>query len=287
MRCSAEDLAIARVAGVADDPDGRFGLLRGLYDLPPSLGRRILPYRRAALAFLRWQLRRELLNPPAALKPGSRWWRAVNSELLQDSCEAQLLALGAPGRPSSPAVQAALEFIDRPSAARWYRAHNATIVRAYLAHEELAQSEDRVERFFINLVLARVLYAHALVAAPRLALGRFAPVAGLLGDPRLGMTAMFLSLSRVLPHRYPLGCDIRPYVAAEHGFGHLLDAGVILPRVSLLYEWSATELALPALRGLVFGEVPAYAWDAVADAQVWQPRASVLARSAWRILPAQ
>jgi hypothetical protein len=31
--------------------------------------------------------------------------------------------------------------------------------------------EGRIERFFINLVLVRVLYTHALVAAPRLALG--------------------------------------------------------------------------------------------------------------------
>ena len=39
----------------------------------------------------------------------------------------------------------------------------------------------------MNVALVRVLYAHSLVAAPHLALGRFAPLGRLLGDPRLGM----------------------------------------------------------------------------------------------------
>ena len=56
----------------------------------------------------------------------------------------------------------------------------------------------------MNVALARVLYAHALAGAPRLALGRFAPLGRLLGDPRLGMAGAFLSLRRVLPDRYPL-----------------------------------------------------------------------------------
>ena len=74
-----------------------------------------------------------------------------------------------------------------------------TIATAYVANEDLARAEGRVERFFINLVLVRVLYAHALVANPRLALGWLAPAAWLIGDPRLGMTGIFLSLSRILP----------------------------------------------------------------------------------------
>jgi hypothetical protein len=35
----------------------------------------------------------------------------------------------------------------------------------------------------MNVVLARVLYVQTLVAAPRLALGPFAPLSRLLGDP--------------------------------------------------------------------------------------------------------
>ena len=130
------------------------------------------------------------------------------------------------------AVTAHLDFIRRPTARNWYRAHNASIVAGYLDNEELAvQAELRVERFFINVVLVRVLFAHALVAAPRLALGWLAPLGRRSGDPRVGMTGIFLSLSRVLPDRYPLGDDVDTYVAVEHGFGHMLDIGIIAPRI--------------------------------------------------------
>ena len=108
------------------------------------------------------------------------------------------------GAPSSPAVRLWLEFSARPTGRNWYRAHNASIVGAYLEHRGLAEAESAPERFFMNVALVRVLYAHALVAAPRLALGRLAPLGRLLGDPRLGMTGVFLSLRRVLPDRYPL-----------------------------------------------------------------------------------
>jgi hypothetical protein len=91
------------------------------------------------------------------------------------------------GEPSSQAVRLWLEFGARPTGRHWYRAHNASIVAGYLEHRNLAEAEGAPERFFMNVALARVLYAHALAAAPRLALGRFAPLGRLLGDPRLGM----------------------------------------------------------------------------------------------------
>jgi hypothetical protein len=182
-------------------------------------------------------------------------------------------------------VTAHLDFIRRPTARNWYRAHNISIVAGYLANEELAVPERRVERFFINVVLVRVLFAHALVAAPRLALGWLAPLGRPAGDPRVGMTGIFMSLSRVLPDLYPLGDDVDTYVAMEHGFGHMLDIGVIQPRLHHLYDWSSDELALPGLRALLDDEVPTYAWDA-ADADMWQFNPSLLARAARRIVPA-
>lgn len=254
--------------------------MRELYEVPASVDRGHLPFRQAASAFMGWQLRRGLLDPAV----GSPWWRAINERLLRDGWEARALAFGHPGAPGSAGVAASLEFIRRPSAQRWYRAHNISVVSAYLEHRELAAGESRVERFFINLVLMRVLYAHALVAAPRLALGRLALAGRPLGDPRLGMTGIFLSLSRVLPDRYPLGEDLAPYLRAEHGIAHLLDVGVIQPRIELLYGWSARELAIPALRQLLDGQTPCYAWP-VADRQPWHPVPSRPARVARALLP--
>jgi hypothetical protein len=280
----AREVALAGVAAVRDDPAGRLALMRGQYRVPPDVDRGYLPYRQAASAFMQWQLRRGLLNPPDSPRPGSPWWRAINERLLYDGVEARALAFGHPGPPGSPTVAAWLEFIRRPSATRWYRAHNMSVVCAYLDNEHLAAREGRIERFFINLVLLRVLYTHAMVAAPRLALGWLAPAGRLLGDPRLGMTSIFLSLSRVLPDRYPLGDDIEPYAQAEHGLGHLLDVGVLTPRMEHLYAWSARELNSPGLRQLLSGRTPCYAWPAD-DHQPWNPAPSRLARLSRRLLP--
>ena len=105
-----------------------------------------------------------------------------------------------------------------------------------------------------------MLYAHALAAAPRLALGRFAPLGRLLGDPRLGMAGVFLSLRRVLPNRYPLALDVERYIAEEQRLGRMLDYAVIVPRLQCLYEWSAEELGEPRLLELVRDGNPIYAW---------------------------
>ena len=262
----------------------RLALLRRLYEVPPRVDRGYLPYRRAASAFMSWQLRRGLLNPSNHPRPGSPWWRALNEGLLRDTAEARAFAFGYTGNPSGPGVTAHLDFIRSPTARNWYRAHNVSIVSGYLANEELASAERRVERFFINVVLVRVLFAHALVAAPRLALGWLAPLGRPVGDPRVGMTGIFMSLSRVLPDRYPLGDDVDTYIAMEHGFGHMLDIGVIQPRLRRLYLWSSTELGLPGLCGLLDGETPSYAWD-IADADTWQFEPSLLARAARRLVP--
>jgi hypothetical protein len=138
----------------------------------------------------------------------------------------------------------------------------------------------------LNVVLLRVLYAHALVAAPRLALGRLATVGPLLGDPRLSMTGIFLSLSRVLPDRYPLGDEVAAYVAAERNVGEMLDYGLIAPRLQQLYEWSASELDEPGLLDCIRDGCPTYAWP-FADREVWHPaRPAPTIRAIRRFLPA-
>jgi hypothetical protein len=218
---------------------------------------------------MRWQADRGVLNPPDATPPGSAWWRAVNERLLRDGCESVALAGGRAAEPSSQAVRLWLQFIARPTGRNWYRAHNASIVGAYLEHRGLAEAENAAERFFMNVALGRVLYAHALNAAPRLALGRFAFLGRLLGDPRLGMAGAFLSLGRVLPERYPLAHDVQRYIAAEHRVGRMLDYAVIVPRLQLLYEWSAGELGEPRLLEFVRDGNPIYAWPPE-ERHVWR-----------------
>jgi hypothetical protein len=252
--------AEAQVAAVRDDPAARLALMSRVFRGPTGRAPRHLPFRRAALSFMRWQARRGVLNPLGASPPGSVWWRSVNERLLRDGCETVALLGGLAGEPSSPAVRLWLDFAAKPTGRNWYRAHNASIVGAYLEHRDLADAEAAAERFFMNVALVRVLYAHALAGAPRLALGRFAPLGRLLGDPRLGMAGAFLSLRRVLPDRYPLELHVDRYIADEQRLGRMLDYAVIVPRLQRLYEWSTEELGEPRLRELVREGNPIYAW---------------------------
>ena len=110
---------------------------------------------------MRWQAGRGLLEPLDASPPGSVWWRAMNERLLRDGCEAVALLGGWPasrrrrpcasGWPSPRADRGQLV----PGAQREHRGR-------YLEHRELAEAESAPERFFMNVALLRVLYAHAL-----------------------------------------------------------------------------------------------------------------------------
>jgi hypothetical protein len=266
---TAADWAATQVARVHDDPWGRMALLSRTYRGPGGRSRRHEAFRRAAMSFMRWQAERGVLRPVDANPPGSRWWRAVNERLLLDGCEAMARSGGLPGEAPSQAIEHWMSFIAKPAARTWYRAHNATIVSAYLENGDLAELESVPERFFCNVALLRVLYAHALVAAPCLALGRFAALGPVLGDPRLGMAGAFLSLRLVLPDRYPLDGAVEAHLANENRLGRMLDYGVIGSRVQALYDWSARELGIGRLRELVRDGSPIYAWP-YAERHVWR-----------------
>jgi hypothetical protein len=201
-----------QVAAVRDDPAARLTLMARVFRGPTGRAPRHLPFRRAALSFLRWQARRGVINPLDGSPPGGQ--RATAVGRMRNGRAPRWMA----GDPSSQAVRLWLEFSARPTGRNWYRAHNASIVAGYLEHRNL-EAEAAPERFFMNVALARVVYAHALAAAPRLAPGRLAPLGLLLGDPRLGMAGVFLSLRRVLPNRYPLALDVERYIADEQRLG--------------------------------------------------------------------
>jgi hypothetical protein len=248
------------VAAVRDDPARRLRLASSFYDSRPgrpSIG----SYRRAEAAFMRWQVRRGLLAAPDSARPGSAWWRSVNEGLLRDAWEADRLVAGRGGPASRPPVSHWVRFLREPGAAAWYRAHNASIVAGYLEHQELCADELPIERFFMNVALSRVLYAHALVARPELALGRMRAAGRPLGDPRWRGADLFLSLHNILPDRYPLdGITLVEILAMENYAGRLVDYGVIVPRLQALYGWAAADLGEPRLLGLIRDGLPAYAW---------------------------
>src|SRR5256714_13471462 len=89
---SALASARAEVAAVRDDPRGRLGLITRTYHGPTGRAPRHLPFRRAALSFMRWQAQRGVLDPLDGAPPGSPWWRETNGRLMQDGCGAVALA---------------------------------------------------------------------------------------------------------------------------------------------------------------------------------------------------
>jgi len=282
---SAADWALEQVEAVREEPGKRLELLAQTYHGPTGRAPHHLPFRRAAMSFMRWQLKRGVLAPLTATSAGSPWWRAANERLLRDGCEAVARSGGRGGTPSSPAIELWMAFIADPRGRTWYRAHNASIVSAYLKNRDLAENENESERFFLNVVLVRVLYAHALVSAPRLALGMLSGIGPILGDPRLVLAGIFLSLSRIVPDRYPLKRNIREYLAEENEFGRMLDYGMILPRLQRLYEWSAKELDEPELVTLVRDGSPVYAWP-FENREIWErERPTRTVRALRRLLP--
>jgi hypothetical protein len=97
--------AEAQVAAARDDPAARLALIDRTYNGPTGRAPRHLPFRRAALSFMRWQAQRGLLNPLDASPSDSAWWRAMNERLLRDGCEAIAPVGGVSGDPSSEAVR--------------------------------------------------------------------------------------------------------------------------------------------------------------------------------------
>jgi hypothetical protein len=255
-------VAAARVDAVGDSIEGRYRLAADFYRKPHATHgcRR---YADAELSFLRWEIQRGVLNPLTGERPGSPWWRAINDELQRDKVEAQLLAGASAGEASSHHVELWREFLRAPSAASWYRAHNASIVAGYMEHEPLAASELSAERFMMNVALIRVIYAHALAAAPRLALGLFAPLGRWLGDPRRRSVRLFLDLRDHFPEGYPLDrWTLDELIPAEGAVPRVLDWGIIASRLTELFDFASAALDEPRIATLVSNGTPCYAWPA-------------------------
>ena len=124
----------------------------------------------------------------------------------------------------------------------------------------------------MNVALVRVLDAHALVGAPRLALGRArsARPAPRRSSTRYGRSVPLARPSDLLRTRYSLAPEaVASYIGDEHRLGRLLDYAVIVPRLQRLYEWSAEELGESQLLNLVRDGNPIYAWP-FEERDVWR-----------------
>jgi hypothetical protein len=236
------------------------------------------------LAFMHWQAARGVFDPLDGPRPGSAWWQAINDGLLLDAWVARYRIETPPDTPSRPAVARWVSFLEHPSPLAWYRAHNASVVARYVEHRHLADGERPVERFFMDVALGRVLFVHALVADPRLALGRWLwPIGARLGDPRWPGAELYLSMRHILPDHYPLtDQEIDEILIAENPLGRVIDYGVLLPRAQALYEFAAQDLNEPALLRFICGGKLVYAWP-YQDRHVWDRPSDTATRLVTRL----
>lgn len=261
-------------AAVADDPDGRLELRMSFYRrygygqaLVTNGALRVddpdwaFGYGRSELDFLRWEIRRGVLNPidKTHPKPGSPWWRSVNLAFLYDG---ELAALGheaglGPEGADGP-VRFWLAYIRNHGERSWYRAHNASIVAAYSTYIDLARAERRPEQIFLNTVLYRLLYAQGMVEGVVFdALGRF------LGNPRLPSVDLLVHLPDFYPVDYPLTRDdIRHVMHRGHSLEEAatlcLDDVLIHPHLLRLYREAAAWNRAPFLERWVLHGEPVY-----------------------------
>jgi hypothetical protein len=206
--------AAAAVAEVADDPIARYRSRAAFYCHHGSEDPFTFGYGASELAFLRWAIRRGLFNPIGAARPGSRYWRAVNDELIYWSSLAAALHRRWQSPVSDERLRGWLDFLHAPSAIAWYEAHNLTLVETMRARRAEAECEDPHERRFIYETFRRVIYAEAMVRGCILS-----TVGRRLADPRGGLVEAILGLPALYPRSYPARRH-----ALELGLARLIDA---------------------------------------------------------------
>jgi hypothetical protein len=201
-------------------------------------------YGQAELAFIGWLLRRGSLGGPG--RPRSLWWSGVNFDLtFYSELAAAIVEHRLTDRADLPvAVRPWLAYLAHPSALTWYRAHNDSIVRSYLARAHQARNEALLEQRFMGRVLIRVLCVQAIHEP-----GFQLPVLARYADPRSNLVGRVLGLRLLYPEPYP----IAPWSfdGAAQSAVHVVET--LLWRVGLdaLFRAAANWLALPALSSLV------------------------------------
>ncbi|WP_051178997.1 hypothetical protein [Nocardia concava] len=257
---AAREWALQQLKGIREDPEARVRAAVAFYP------ERLRDFARAEVRFLRWEIERGVMHPHS----GSPWWRAVNDRLLLDKFEA-----GAEYAEIGSGPMWWRRFLAAPSPVSWYRAHNRSIISGFLDHEEEARAEPEVERFMMNVTLARVVFTHVLAERPALALGRFGWATRSVADPRRSSVGVFLDLHNVFPQGYPLTrISLEEIIAAEGKVARIIDFGLILPKLPELYQFSAHTLEEPRLHQLVSDGLFRYAGIEIDHSQLRPDAAS-------------
>ena len=246
--------------------------------------------RRPQVAFMSWQPRRQLLNPPDGVPQQPLVARPSTNDCCATATGPAPLVDGY--RDAGVVSERARlgEFIRRSHGRRARTRPRRHIVAAYLEQKSWRTSRSRVERFLPQTMRALVpACCMRRPWSPRPGSRSAGWARPLRCSPTRGIGidyGIFLSLSRILPG--PLSARRRCRALRRRtrtGSGTFSTTGCPAAGRAALRCRSADELRLPGLRDLPFRDgVPAYSWPPTDSAASNTPPRSVLARLARRMV---
>ena len=217
-------------------------------------------YGNSELAFLKWELDR-VLRTPNGQQAKSEWWSEINLRFIYLSeLGAKAKERGIAKREIPIPSQFWYEFIENPTESSWYKAHNSSIINAYLRHANLAKKESSFEQVFINIVLYRLLFAQAMVEGKDFAFGRLGKI---FANPNGHAVNLITQMEDFYPTNYPMIQDeINDLLGKSHCLSALgmkiLDDVIIEPELFQLYQEASKWNKHPKLVSLLVENKPAY-----------------------------
>lgn len=204
------------------------------------------------LAFMKWEMKRGVLNPLFDKSPGSPWWRDVNSYFIYLSTLAALIFESKEDfKDLDTPVVNWLSYLKNPNEVTWYRAHNSSIISGYQKALSDASKESDAEQTFMNIVLYRLLYAQSMVEGVS-----FGILGKIFSNPRGDAVGIITDIESFYPSHYPLSKEDIKYVnhkahnlegLAEDFFDEIL----ILPELKKLYKEAANWNSMPILESYI------------------------------------
>lgn len=216
---------------------------------------------RSELDFMKWEIRRGVLNPLDHPKiKGSRWWRDVNLEFIIISQTAADIHEGMlHDYPIDNEIQMWLDYFKQRTGKAWYRAHNATIIKAYFKCREQAHEESKYEQVFMNEVLYRLLFAQAMEEDDSI----FKELGVLGSNPMTPAVDIMVKIPSFYPESYPLTHEEIKFIMHKgHGIQGIIekafDEYLILEHIESLYKLASKWVNIPALVRLLKSKKPIY-----------------------------
>ena len=245
---------------IKDNPEARLKSREAFYKKYGDATLGEFGYGNSELAFMKWKNRR-MLHSTDSKKPTSEWWNAINLWFIY------LSELGAKAKESNfPKNKLPVparfwyEFIEKPDAVLWYRAHNSSIIDAYLKYPELAKKENLPEQVFINIVLYRLLFAQAIVEGKAFAFSRLGKI---FAHPKNNAVDLITQFETFYPENYPMTQEEQNHLLGKchnlHVLGmKFLDDVLIEPEFADLYHHASEWNKQAQLVNLLVDNKPAY-----------------------------